>query len=203
MKILAIAGSPRRGGNTDALLEQAIAGARSVGAEVDHVVLTRLKVGPCIECNHCLKTGLCAVWDDFQPLCDKTLEADGIILAAPIFFMSLNAQVKAFIDRFQSLWARRYVLKKPLLPPPGGGPRRVIFLSTAGWSKTKFDCVFSILRAFLATIQAQLVGQLCLNSIDDVGDVERHPEFLEQAFTLGVQLASGADPAASTGEKGV
>jgi multimeric flavodoxin WrbA len=202
MKILAIAGSPRRNGNTDTLLEQAIAGARSAGAEVDHVVLSRLNVAPCIECNRCFKTGRCAVLDDYQSLYDKTLEADGIILAAPIFFMNLSAQAKAFIDRFQCLWARRYVLKEPLPPPAGGATRQAVFLSTAGWSKTKFDCALSVVRAFLATIQAQLIGYLCLNALDDVGEVKKHPEFLEQAFALGVQLASGADLVTPTGEKG-
>ena len=202
MKILAIAGSPRRNGNTDTLLEQAMAGARSAGAEVDHIVLSRLKVAPCIECNRCFKTGRCAVLDDYQVLYDKTLEADGIILAAPIFFMNLSAQAKAFIDRFQCLWARRYVLKEPLPALTSGATRRAVFLSTAGWSKTKFDCALSVVRAFLATIQAQLIGSLCINAIDDIGDVKKHPEFLQQAFTLGVQLASETDPVNPIGEKG-
>jgi multimeric flavodoxin WrbA len=199
MKILAIAGSPRRKGNTDTLLEQAMAGARSAGAEVDHVVLSNLKIAPCIECNRCFKTGRCAVLDDYQLLYDKTLEADGIILAAPIFFMNLSAQAKTFIDRFQCLWARRNVLKQPVPPPAGGGRRRAVFLSTAGWAKTQFDCSLPVVRAFLATIHAQLIGTLCINAIDDIGDVNKHSEFLEQAFALGAQLASGTDPASPAG----
>jgi multimeric flavodoxin WrbA len=191
MKILAIAGSPRRGGNTDTLLDQAISGARSKGAEVERVSLSRLNVAPCIECNRCLESGRCAVEDDYQALYDKTLEADGIMLAAPIFFTNLNAHTKAFVDRFQSLWALRYVLEKPVPLPPGGERRRAIFLSAAGSLKTKFDCSLSVVRAFLATIDAELVGKLCVNGIDDKGEVSEHPETLEQAYALGSLLATG------------
>ncbi|MBM4429510.1 MAG: flavodoxin family protein, partial [Chloroflexi bacterium] len=72
MKILAIAGSPRRGGNTDRLLDQAIAGAESAGSMVERFVLSKLQVAPCIECNRCFETGRCAVQDDYQVLYDKT-----------------------------------------------------------------------------------------------------------------------------------
>jgi multimeric flavodoxin WrbA len=194
MKILAIAGSPRRGGNTDALLEQAIQGAQAAGAVVERVVLNQLKVAPCIECNRCFETGQCAVQDDYQALYDKTLAADAIILAAPIFFMNVSGWAKAFIDRFQCLWALRNVLHRPVPLPTGGKRRRAIFLSTAGWSKTKFDCVMPTVRAFMASIDAKLVGTLCVNGLDDKGAVNQHPELLQQARELGVQLATDEAP---------
>jgi FMN-dependent NADH-azoreductase len=157
------------------------------------VVLSRLNVGACIACNRCFENGRCAVQDDFQVLYDKTLEADGIMLAAPIFFMNLNAQAKAFVDRFQSLWALRYVLEQPLPPPTGGQRRRAIFLSAAGSPKTKFECSLSVVRAFLGTIDAKLVGRVCINGIDDAGEVSEHPEVLDQAHALGALLAAGEE----------
>jgi len=193
MKILAIAGSPRRGGNTDTLLDQAISGAQSEGAEVERVVLSRLNVAPCIECNRCFESGRCAVQDDYQVLYDKTLEADGIMLAAPIFFTNLNAHTKAFVDRFQCLWALRHVLRQPVPLPAGGKRRRAVFLSAAGSPKTRFDCSLSVVRAFLATIDAGLVGKLCVNGIDDKGDVSEHPETLQQAYALGALLVAGEE----------
>lgn len=194
MQILAIAGSPRRGGNTDVLLDQAVAGAESAGAQVERVVLNRLQIAPCIECNRCYETGRCVVQDDFQALYGKVLAADAIMLAAPIFFMNVSGWAKAFIDRFQCLWARKYVLKQPVPPPTGGQKRMAIFLSTAGWSKTRFDCALLTVRSFLVTLDASLVGTLCINGLDDKGAVEQHPEMLEQARALGVQLASGQSP---------
>ena len=197
MRILAVSGSPRRGGNTDVLLDLAIAGARSEGAEVETVILNRLDVACCIECNRCFETGRCVVQDDYQALYDKTLAADGIILAAPIFFMNISGWAKSFVDRFQCLWALRNVLHLPVPLPSGGQRRRAVFISTAGWSKTKFDCALLTVRAFAATIDARLVGTLCVNSLDDKGAAKQHPELLEQAKALGMQLASGKDPVAA------
>jgi multimeric flavodoxin WrbA len=179
------------------LLEQAMAGAKDAGAEVERIILSRLQIAPCIECNRCFKTGRCAVQDDYQALYDKTLQADGIMLASPIFFMGVTGFTKAFIDRFQCLWALRYVLRLPVPPPPGAKTRRAIFLSTAGGPKTRFDCAKSVVRAFLDTLEAKLVGTLCANDIDDKGDIEKHPELLEQAYALGAQLASGDQPSRS------
>ncbi len=193
MKILAIAGSPRRGGNTDTLLEQACAGARSMGAEVEQVVLSRLKIAPCMACNRCFETGRCVVNDDYQLLYDKTLGADGIILASPVFFMNVSGWTKAFIDRFQCLWALRYVLNQSIPLPPGGKKRRAIFLSTAGSPKTMFDCTLYTVRTFLKTIDAELVGTRCINAVDEKGAIAAYPDLLQEAYKLGALLASGEE----------
>lgn len=194
MRILAIAGSPRRGGNTDTLLEQACAGARSMGAEIEQVVLSRLKIAPCMACNRCFETGRCAVNDDYQQLYDKILGADGIILASPVFFMNVSGWTKAFIDRFQCLWALRYVLKQPIPLPPSGKTRRAIFLSTAGSPKTKFECTLYTVRTFLKTIDAQLVGTQCINAVDEKGAIAAYPDLLQEAYRLGALLASSEEP---------
>jgi len=193
MRILAIAGSPRRAGNTDALLDQAIKGAVAMGAKVDRIVLSQLNFAPCAGCNRCLKTGRCGVQDDYQSLYDETLASDGIILASPVFFTNVTGHTKAFIDRFQCLWALKYVLRLPVPPPPSNHRRRAIFLSTAGSPKAKFDCTLSTVRAFLNTIDAGLIGTLCINDIDEKGAVEKHPEVLERAYALGAELASAPE----------
>jgi len=190
MKILAVAGSPRRGGNTDTLLEQAIAGARSAGAEVELVVLSRLKVAPCIACDRCFKDGRCAVQDDYQSLYDKTLQADAVMLAAPVHFTNVSGWAKAFIDRFQCLWALRYVLKQSVPLTTGGQKRRAIFLATAGSPTTRFDCTLSTVRALFSTIDATWVGSVCVNGIDEKGSVSGHPDLLQEAHALGVRLVA-------------
>jgi multimeric flavodoxin WrbA len=173
-------------------LEQAIAGAKSAGAEVELIVLNQLKIAPCIECDRCFENGRCAVKDDYPAICDKTLEADAVMLAAPVFFTNVSGWAKAFIDRFQCLWALKYVLNQPVPLPRSGQKRRGIFLSTAGSPKTKFDCTLSTVRSFFSTIDAALVGSVCVNAMDEKGAVAEHPELLEQAYALGVQLVAGA-----------
>jgi multimeric flavodoxin WrbA len=190
MKILAVAGSPRRGGNSDALLEQAIAGATHAGAEVELVVLSGLKVAPCIGCERCFADGRCAVKDAYQALYDKALEADGFILASPVYFTNVSGWTKAFIDRFQCLWALRFVLKQPVPLPVGGQKRRAIFLATAGSASTRFDCTFSTVRALFSTLDATWVGSVCVNNIDEKGAVSGHPELLQEAHLLGAKLVT-------------
>ena len=191
--IIAIYGSPRRRGNTAALLQQAVAGARAAGARVTEIVLRDLKISPCLEIYGCKKNGRCVIKDDFQRLHDQLQACRGIMLASPIFFMNVSGQMKAFIDRFQCFWALRHVLKSSVPLPPGGEKRRAVFLSTAGFARTKFDCTLLTVRAFLSTIEARLIDTLCINGIDDKGEVSGHPEMLEQAYALGRRLASGMD----------
>ena len=99
MKVLGIMGSPRIKGNTDLLLDEALKGAQSQGAEVEKIVVDKLKIAPCREYYGCLRDGNCVIRDDMDDIYPKLLEADGIIVASPIFFYGLTAQLKALIDR--------------------------------------------------------------------------------------------------------
>jgi multimeric flavodoxin WrbA len=107
-KIVAIYGSPRRKGNTATLLKEAVRGARESGAAVEEVVLRDLKISPCLEIYGCKQAGECAIKDDFQKVRDLILNARGLILASPIFFYSVSSHTKILMDRFQSLWVKKY-----------------------------------------------------------------------------------------------
>ncbi len=123
VSVLGLAGSPRRRGNTALLLERALEGAASAGAEVSRVDLCRQRVAPCIACGRCAEAGVCVVDDDdFQALLVQLIAADAVVLATPVYFLGVTAAAKAFIDRCQCLWARKYVLHRPL-PPIRDGRR--------------------------------------------------------------------------------
>lgn len=111
MKILAIASSPRRNGNSETLLDVVVS---SVNAKAKKIVLTNLNIAPCNGCQACLKTGECVIKDDMQALYRDLLSADVLLIASPIYFKGLPCQLKCVIDRCQALWARKYVLKKLL-----------------------------------------------------------------------------------------
>ena len=128
IKVLGIAGSPRRDGNTDILLGKVMAGAASLQAETKTVILCELNIAPCRHCDGCLNTGKCVVDDDMQQMHKDLREADHIVLASPIFFMGVTAQTKAMIDRCQALWAIKYVLKLPVATNENK-ERRGIFVS--------------------------------------------------------------------------
>jgi len=190
LKVLGLAGSPRRHGNTELLLDQVLAGAKAKGANAEKVVLSSLRVAPCVACDACFTTGVCRTEDDFQLLYVKLIEAERIVLAAPIFFTAVPAQVKALIDRCQCLWARKYVLKDPLPPTRTGLERRGFLISTAGSRKPVFNCAARATRAFLDVLDAQYGGELLFAGVDQKGAILKHRTAMEEAFALGASLCA-------------
>ena len=114
MKVLALAGSPRRGGNTETLLDRVLAGAADAGAETEKIVACNLKMRGCLHCGGCLETGVCVQRDDMTALYPKFREMDAFVLASPLMFMNVSSQAKMVIDRLQCLWVARFVLKQSI-----------------------------------------------------------------------------------------
>jgi multimeric flavodoxin WrbA len=100
MKVLGILGSPRVGGNSDLLLDQAMAGARDAGAEVEKVILSRKQISGCLDCQKCNESGVCVIKDDMIELHQKILDSHAIIHSVPVYFWSMTAQMKAYLDRW-------------------------------------------------------------------------------------------------------
>jgi len=103
-KILVISASGRKGGNSDLLCDQFAKGAREAGHEVEKVRLAEMSIGYCTGCYACQTLHRCVQKDDANELVAKMLEADAIVLATPVYFYSMNAQLKALIDRTVSRW---------------------------------------------------------------------------------------------------
>lgn len=189
LRVLGLAGSPRRRGNTELLLDQVLAGAANRGAQTEKVILADMRIGPCRACDSCFETGRCVQQDDYQLLYPRLIKAERIVLAAPLFFTGVPAQAKAFIDRCQCFWARKHVLKKPLPPTDTGLERQGFLISTAGGPKTSFRCAIRAVKAFLETLDAQYGGELSFPGVDEKGAILNHPTALEDAFALGKSLA--------------
>ena len=191
MKVLGILGSPRKGGNTELLLEEALKGAEAEGAEVERLRLTDYNIIPCKECLACYKEGNCIILDDMAKIYPKLLEADIILLASPIFFYGVTAWAKALIDRCQALWARKYQLKDPSYGK-GGRKRKGFFISVGGTKGQKtFEGAILTTKYFFDVLNAEYAGELVFREVDAKGDVLKHPEALQQAFEAGRKLVSG------------
>ena len=187
MRVLGIAGSPRRGGNTDLLLAEVMKGAASREAEVKTIILNDLKIAPCQHCDACLETGRCKVEDDMQMVYDELMKADRIVLASPIQFMTVTAQTKAMIDRCQALWARKYILK---LPPLGDERKREgLFVSVGGRKVANlFQPALATVKALFNTLDIRYAGELVFPGIDEKGAITKHPDALHQAYLAGQKL---------------
>lgn len=188
MKILAIWGSPRRGGNSETLLNAFIDGAKQGGAEVERVALREIKISPCLEIYHCFKDGTCPIKDDMLPMYDKLLEADVVALASPIFFYSVSAQAKAFIDRTQALWARRYVVKQDF---PGPERQGVLLCTGATHGKLLFVGARLVAKYFFDAINVSYAAEILVRGVDDKDEILQQPETLTAATDLGRRLAQG------------
>ena len=186
MKVLGIMGSPRIKGNTDLLLEEALKGAQSQGAEIEKIVVDKLKIAPCKEYYGCLRDGDCVIRDDMDGIYPKLLEADRIIVASPIFFYGITAQVKALIDRSQAIWARKYVLKQKL----SDKERKGAFIAVgATKGKQLFDGSILVIRYFFQAIDVSYVDELLIRGVDKRGEIKGQPTALSEAFELGKRLA--------------
>ena len=193
VKVLGISTSPRIKGNSDLLLRQALAGAESAVAQVEYVHLSDYNIGPCIECNSCYTTGRCKVADDYQKLLEKMLDADRLIFATPIFFMSVCAQAKMLIDRGQCLWAHKYVLKKQLISPERD--RRAMVITVGGSkSKKQFESIRLTMKSYFGSLQMHYVSSLFVNKIDTRSAIEKHPIAMKEALRLGKELTATDTP---------
>jgi multimeric flavodoxin WrbA len=188
VKIIAIHGSPRRKGNTSSLLKKAVQGARESGAEVEEIILRDLKMSPCLEIYGCKKTGRCVIQDDFQKVYDKLLSCQALMLASPIFFYTVSAHTKILMDRFQSLWVKKYWIEK--IPfEKHDFSRKGLFIS-AGATKGKrlFEGTLLSIRYFFEVLDMELWRSLLYRSLDFEGDVLKHPYYLEEAYLAGQEL---------------
>ncbi|MCB2225668.1 MAG: flavodoxin family protein [Desulfarculaceae bacterium] len=187
-RIVAIYGSPRRGGNSARLTDEAVAGAREAGAEVESVVLRDLEMSPCLEIYGCKKDGRCVIQDDFQALYDLCLSCEGMILSSPIFFYTVSAHTKIMMDRFQSLWVKKYWIDKVKFGQ-WTPQRKGLFISVGATHGAKlFEGVLLTVKYFMDVLDMELTDTQLVRGLDLKGDVEAHPELLAEARAAGARL---------------
>jgi NAD(P)H-dependent FMN reductase len=190
MKTIAFLGSPRKDGNTELLLKEVIRGMKEK-SNVDVTVfnLNLMNIKPCQDCGGCDKTGECILDDDMTKIYPEIRTADRIILASPIFFFGLSAQSKTMIDRCQSFWCEKYLLKKPIAPGESG--RRGLLVLVGGMKKDiGIECGDASAKAFFRTISVPEHRVLSFLGIDAKGAILKHPTAMKEALEAGRELVS-------------
>lgn len=187
-KILGIFGSPRRNGNSDILLSKALQGAEANGSIVEKIIIRDLLIAPCNSCGGCYENGVCVIKDEMQKMYTELVDADGIIVSSPIYFMGISAQLKAFIDRCQAFWARKYILHKSIRGD--GRYAKGFFIATA--ARNPVDNLFSgaiqTIRAFFHVSDTQYTGNILCAGLEEKGAVNKKQELLQQAYEAGKNL---------------
>ena len=188
MKVLGIYGSPRRGGNTDILLDKALEGAQSAGAEVSSVYARKLKMSGCIECGGCDRTGKCVVKDDMQDVYPLLESADVILLATPIFFYGMTSQVKAIVDRGQAMWSGRMLNKTAEERKSYDSGKGYLIAVGATGGKNLFYGVNMVAKYFYDALDMSYEEGLFVRKVDAKKAILEHPEELDKAFELGARV---------------
>jgi len=185
MIVLGVMGSPRLESNTDLLLDEALRGAQSQGAEVEKLIVDKLNIAPCREYYGCLRDGNCVIRDDMDGVYPKLIAADVVIVASPMFFYGLTSQVKALIDRCQALWAKKHILKQS---PPNSARKGAFIAVAATRGKKLFDGSIVTVKYLFEAIGVRYVDELLVRGVDKRGEIKEHPTALLDAFELGRRL---------------
>jgi len=186
LRVLGLAGSPRRHGNTDRLMDRFLAGAEESGAEVERIIVARLQIASCRACDGCWDDARCVIDDDIQMVSDKIIASDVIVLATPLQFWNVPAQVKALIDRSQAQWARKFIVKAPL-PATANGHcrRRGVLICVGGDKRPYFEGILRTVKAFFSVYEIDYWDELLYSGIDAKGEIMEHPDALQAAYELG------------------
>lgn len=187
MNTLGISASPRRGGNSETLLDEFLKGARQSGARANKIILNELAFVPCQACGGCDKTGVCVIDDGMSGVYKELGLADIVAVASPVHFGNVSAQLKMMIDRFQCEWVRRFVLLK--------GSDRIkkgVFLCVyAGHDERLIDCARKAVKILFNTIGVEYTAEIVCADVDDKGAIAGRKDVLKQAFDLGKSIAKG------------
>jgi multimeric flavodoxin WrbA len=177
MKVVGIVGSPRRGGNTEILTQVALREIEKEGLETELISLAGKKVEPCDACGGCYKTGNCHIKDDFDSILLRMKEADGIILASPVYFSAATPQITSFISRFHGING------KPLRNKVGGP---IVVARRAGQNFT-----FAQLMFFFMIAEMIVPGSIYWNVAFGraKGDVSKDEEGIRTIKSFGHRIA--------------
>ncbi len=188
MKVIGVLGSPRIGGNSDVLLSQALAGAKEAGADVEKIILDRKHIAGCKDCKKCNSTGLCAVKDDMAEISKKILDAYAIIHSTPVYFWTMTAQMKAYLDRWCVFFDAEWKWQKMYYPKMRG--KRIGLITVCG--DTDVHTGDPVVHSFKSTVEMTKMTWLgaVMTSASEKGEIVNNETAMQEAFALGKKAAT-------------
>ena len=177
-KVLVLSGSPRKGGNSDTLCEQFIKGAIESGHAAEKIYVGDYKIGFCKACYACKKNGVCAQKDDMSVILDKMVEADVIVMATPVYYYTMNGQMKTLIDRALP----RYYTEVKI------SGKDFYFIATAAEKKETMERTIDGLRGFTDCLpDATVKGVIYGAGAWQLGDIQGN-KAMQEAYDAGKNI---------------
>ena len=180
MKVLGICCSPRKGGNTEILVNEALKGAKQEGAEIELYSVSGKHIEPCDGCRTCARTGVCHIKDDMQDVYKKMIEANAIIFGTPTYCYSMAAQAKIIIDRSRALHDLPENNKVNRLANKVGGV--IAVGGSLGLVEVVKDLYFYMITRYM------LPGDYVAAYALEKGDIRKRVQGMKAAFNLGRQM---------------
>lgn len=182
-KVIAFMGAARKNKHTDQTLDCFLSGLDEANIAYEKIYLRDLNISGCIDCRACFRTGQCAVKDDMEELYQKIDESNGIVIASPIYFNSVSAFTKAFIDRTQRYYGIKFGYGREKIDIID---KKGYFITTGGakYTTDQFLYSFPVIDYAFKAVNAQYVGNYCLSQTDDL-DLGDRPGVEEELREYG------------------
>lgn len=175
-KVLILSGSPRKGGNSDLLCDEFMRGAKEAGHQVEKIRVQEKKVACCIACYACRNTGVCAIKDDMAEIMQKMIECDVMVLASPVYFYSVDAQLKAVIDRSVCRWTE--VKNKEMY----------YIMTAADEEKTSMETTLACFRGYADCVEGAVEkGVIYGTGVYEAGEV-KEKAVMQEAYQMGKNI---------------
>jgi multimeric flavodoxin WrbA len=178
--ILILKSSPREKGNSNTLAEQVEKGAREKGAQVESISLHGMDIKPCDACDVCLETGECILDDDMKTVYPLLKKAAVIVIATPVYWFTISAQAKLCIDRWYALLDGSLQNKKFGVVLTYG--------DTDLYNSGGINAIHTF-ESMFRYLEAEFAG-LVHGSADEIGEVKKQPDLMDEAYQLGLKLGS-------------
>lgn len=176
-KVLILSASPRRKGNSQILCDKFAEGAKSTGHQVKMIRLSDKKINFCIACDACMKNGgFCVQRDDMGDILKEYQQADVLVLATPVYFYGISAQMKIFIDRTYPIWKNL-------------GHKDVYYIISAGLGEDIIKRSLGDLDGFVEHLDdSKVKGRIYATNVMDAGLVKEQEDLLERAYEMGKSI---------------
>ena len=181
-KILGIVGSPRRNGNTQILVSKILEGAQNAGALTEDLGLSNLKIGECMGCNLCWKSGTCQQDDDMKPLYPKIAGFDCLVFGTPLYWYGPTALMKAFLDRFYYYCGGK---QQGLLK----GKEAVLAVVYEETDLHAADATREMFQRSFDYLGMAFRHRLIVPGVGAKGDIWKKTKRIEEAYSIGQSLA--------------
>lgn len=175
-RVLIIEGSPRKNGNSQLLCEAFKQGAEKKGHHVDLIRIQDKKVGFCMACDTCMRNGgVCVLKDDMEEILNIYQKSDVLVLATPVYFYGISAQMKTFIDRTYPIWQKL-------------GQKEIYYIVSAGLGEDIIKRSINDLDGFVEHLEKyEIKGRLYATNVMDAGLV-KDTELMDMAYNMGENI---------------